>query len=190
MSLLADDQGAFDEGGARVVDAVEHRLHNQLALKRRNKMSTLGQVPLIESSWLWCGCFNGQQLSSIPNLAIAKCRLLALRLFDARWQVTCLVGAGAGLSYIPPDFEWQPFGDQLQAGAPAKSPARLPLRSGGCGPCIWCIWRDSAPRCEATDWPQAGPSLAAETVARPAAKFQLPGWLEARARKEAASCPW
>jgi len=81
VSLLADDQGAFDEGGARVVDAVEHRLHNQLALKRRNKMSTLGQVPLIESSWLWCGCFNGQQLSSIPNLAIAKCQASGVETF-------------------------------------------------------------------------------------------------------------
>lgn len=26
MSFLADDEGAFNEGGARVVDAVEHRL--------------------------------------------------------------------------------------------------------------------------------------------------------------------
>lgn len=27
MSLLADDEGAFDYGGSGVVDAIQHRLH-------------------------------------------------------------------------------------------------------------------------------------------------------------------
>lgn len=46
MSLLANDQDAFNKGSARVVDAVKHCLHGQYIHVHKFE----GNTPLIESS--------------------------------------------------------------------------------------------------------------------------------------------
>ncbi len=50
VSLLADDHGALDDGGARVVDAVKHRLICRVSWMPGSQSERY--TPLVGSSWL------------------------------------------------------------------------------------------------------------------------------------------
>lgn len=50
MSLETDNHGALDEGGARVVDAVKHRLQAGVSNGKATRAGMTESVPSIESS--------------------------------------------------------------------------------------------------------------------------------------------
>lgn len=74
MSLLTDDEGTFDKGGARVVDAIQHGLASELvarpALKRARSDGGCSILPLIESSWPVLALTRGLNLVSFGMVVV------------------------------------------------------------------------------------------------------------------------